>query len=136
MESGSRTQVSMHPGPLTFLAGFSTVRKSSTHYSIRSDGPNLQISAVPLPSASSLSFPTPSSCILGRQCVPRIKELRTVTSHSGENGSFPPQGRLRGCVLALWRGCTHIEASEDSLAERGTIWQFSASCGLLRTMIS
>ena len=41
-----------------------------------------------------------------------------------------PQGRLRGQFSVPWRGCANVEASVDGLAERGAIWQFSASYGL------
>lgn len=95
---GRGTQVSMYPGPLTLLAGCSTLRASSALLTInvlRGPDPQCQLSL----------FPTTSSLCLLPFLLPSQEPVwpqkqRAVTSHmticSGETGALPPQGRLRG----------------------------------------
>lgn len=124
-------------GPVTLLAGFQTVRESSTLPLTLLRACQPHISAIPLPSHFSLHPPIPLA-FLGPSVAPEMMNCNLTLQPSAQEkmGALPPQGRLMGWVLAPWRGCTGVEASVDDLAEGGASWQFSASCSLLRTRVS
>lgn len=91
--AGDRTQaLSPHPHPHPHPAGFSIVRASSTVLSINTaQGPDQQISAIPLPTPIVLA-------IWGASVAPESK--KTVTSHSKlllrRNRSSPASGPAEG----------------------------------------
>lgn len=110
--SGRRTQVLLHPGPLTLLAGFSVV-------SVFSDLPATDLpQRAPAPSPSCMSpfppllFPTPIPCTFsGASAAPETKDYdRTLAASfqeemwspgSGDPRSSSAPGQADGVVLSL-----------------------------------